>query len=120
MGRDYEKKSLGIVKFQGYELELQFLPSAYVESAQNAVEVIIINGDPSVSEDDWFPGEQYCMLSVNLVNRFQEENEFFVKCWNENYALVEHLKTCDGIKMVNTGKLVPTGHVQAEVWRALI
>lgn len=55
------------------------------------------------------------VLTVNLPNEELGDREIFVKSWSENKEFAEcAMKT--GL-FVDTGRRVPTGFVEAEVWR---
>ena len=60
--------------------------------------------------------EPWCDLTVCLVDAELDDGEFFVKTWSENAdtttALIEQTDL-----FVNTGRIVPTGFVNANVWK---
>jgi len=64
-------------------------------------------------EEDGLP---FATLSVNLPEHPLKEGEFPVKNWFENEEVtpfvLEHTELFE-----DTGKTVPTGHVQAPIWR---
>ena len=60
-------------------------------------------------------GDQFGVLTTNLSDQPQGEGEIFVKTWSENAVLREPILAL-GI-FEDTGKRVPTGFVEAEVWR---
>jgi len=61
-------------------------------------------------------GEPWCDLTVNLPDSELDDGEFFVKTWSENAdtttALIEQTDL-----FINTGRIVPTGYVNANVWK---
>jgi len=61
-------------------------------------------------------GEPYTTLTVNLPNAPLLPGEFFVKTWDIESEEVVSAALKSGI-FVDTGARVPTGYVQAEVWR---
>ena len=61
--------------------------------------------------------EPFATLTVNIVEARLEENEIIVKTWSENESIAKAaLET--GL-FENTGKLIPTGYVNAQVWKVL-
>lgn len=60
-------------------------------------------------------GVPFRILSVNLPESPLEDGEIFVKTWSENAAIREPILAL-GI-FEDTGKRVPTGFTEAEVWR---
>lgn len=60
-------------------------------------------------------GEPFGKLTVNLPHEPLEPNETFVKTWAENEVFREPILACGLFE--DTGKRVPTGFVEAEVWR---
>ena len=67
------------------------------------------NPDPEATED------QEYMLTTNLVNDSLEPGEFFVKTWSENEELAPACMASG--HFIDTGKRVPTGWCEAQVWR---
>ena len=61
-------------------------------------------------------GIPYAIISINLPRDSFEEGEFPVKNWTENEEitpfLLEHTDLFE-----DTGKTVPTGRVEAPIWR---
>lgn len=60
-------------------------------------------------------GLPFAVLTVNLPDDPLEDGEIFVKTWSENAAIREPILAL-GI-FEDTGKRVPTGFTEAEVWR---
>jgi len=94
----------------------------YVETKYGklAIEVKIYatNNVPAVVLTDYeSPRFPVCTLSVNLSDHTHEleEGEFFVKTLSENEYVVK--KCLESGWFEDTGKRVPTGHVQASVWK---
>lgn len=54
-------------------------------------------------------------LTVNLPDEELSEGEFFVKTWSENEQIAQELLNTD--IFLDTGKRVPTGWVEASVWK---
>ena len=87
----------------GYvELELQ---KARYSNNRLAIQLIHI-----VSGDVW------ATLTVNLPDDELDEGEFFVKAWEENKYTAHALMTQTDL-FVDTFRTVPTGFVEAEVWK---
>lgn len=59
--------------------------------------------------------EQWAVITTNLPGVELERGEFTVKTWSENADLRAPL-LATGV-FVDTGKRVPTGFAEAEVWR---
>jgi hypothetical protein len=55
------------------------------------------------------------ILTVNLPGEHLEEGEFFVKTWSENVELSK--ASFDTGLFINTGKRIPTGFVEAQIWK---
>jgi hypothetical protein len=60
-------------------------------------------------------GGTFCVLTVNIPEASLEEGEFLVKGWSENEPIANVLR--NSTYFIDTKKRVPTGHVEAEVWR---
>ena len=60
-------------------------------------------------------GEPVGMLTVNIPSAELEDGEFLVKTWSENEDLAGGALASG--RFVDTGRRVPTGHVEAQVWR---
>lgn len=60
-------------------------------------------------------GEPFCTLTCNLPDEPLEDGEFFVKTWSENEVVAKAAR--ESKLFIDTGKRVPAGHAQAEVWR---
>lgn len=65
-------------------------------------------------------GERFGVLTVNLPESIElgQRGEIAVKTWNENQPLREPA-LASGL-FVDTGRRIPTGHVEAEVWRLAV
>ena len=63
-------------------------------------------------------GEQWCVASVCLPQYRQAADEVFIKNWSENEGLLDAL-VAGGI-VENTGRVLPTGFVRANVCRLLV
>lgn len=64
-------------------------------------------------------GEPIGKLSVNLVDEVHtlSPKEFFAKVWSENEGIAKDA-LASGL-FEDTGRRVPTGHVEAQVWRVV-
>jgi hypothetical protein len=60
-------------------------------------------------------GSQCWVLTVYIEGTKLEKGEILVKTWSENDRMTSALKRTD--LFVDTGKRVPNGFVQAEVWK---
>ncbi len=94
-----------IGQIKAYDTTLDLVRQAYSDG-NLAIEV--------VSAED---GERYGVLTVNLPQSVDlaKNGEFAVKTWNENAPMREPA-LASGL-FVDTGKRIPTGWVEAEVWR---
>jgi hypothetical protein len=72
------------------------------------------DGTPAVVLED-SDGEPWATLSVNIPGAPRETDEILVKTWSENEMLREPL-LASGL-FEDTGRRVPAGFAQAEVWR---
>lgn len=59
--------------------------------------------------------EPFAVLTVNIPELHQQSHEFFVKTWAENEELTQALLKQTDL-FVNTGRSIPTGFVQADIW----
>lgn len=59
----------------------------------------------------------YCTLSVNVPGTQLAEDEFLIKTWSENESLRGPVLTA-GL-FLDTGRRVPAGHAESEVWRLI-
>jgi len=93
-------KFLGEVLFQGSTLKIY--QSEYT------------NGRPAIYlvED----GMLFATVSVNLINESPRDGEFFVKTWLENEIIAPYVLEHTDL-FEDTGKVAPTGRVQAPIWR---
>jgi hypothetical protein len=98
------KVKLNLVKEgRGYvELELQ---KARYSNNRLAIQLIHI-----------VSGQLWATLTVNLPEDELDDGEFFVKAWSENTDTAQALLEQTGV-FVDTFKSVPTGFVEAEVWK---
>lgn len=60
-------------------------------------------------------GERMGVLTVNIPEEELGPGEFLVKTWSENEALAAAALLSGDF--VDTGRRVPTGRVEAQVWR---
>lgn len=60
-------------------------------------------------------GEPWATLTVCIPGTQLAKDEVLVKTWAENEPMREHLLATGDFE--DTGRRVPTGHVEAEVWR---
>jgi hypothetical protein len=88
--------------FNGVELELQ---KAKYGNGRLAIQLIDV---PS--------GEPYATLTVNLPDAGLDDGEFFVKTWSENWNVANALMNQTDL-FVDTFASVPTGFVEAQVWK---
>ena len=61
-------------------------------------------------------GIPFATITVNLPREKLEEGEFFVKDWFENEEITPHILEHTDL-FEDTGKRVPTGLVEAPIWR---
>jgi hypothetical protein len=75
------------------------------------------NGAPAVRLTNAETGEPIATLSINLPEAAHQlgPDEFFAKTWTENKA-VAAAALSSGL-FEDTGKRIPTGFVEAQVWR---
>jgi hypothetical protein len=59
--------------------------------------------------------EPIATLSVYIEGVELEPGEFLAKTWSENQRIAD--QAYESGLFENTGKIVPTGYVEAEVWR---
>ena len=92
---------IGKVVFRGKVLKI--IKTAYSTNGRVAIEL----------KSDGVP---LAVLSVNLPDEEFEEGEFAVKNWSENEEIapfiLEHTDLFE-----DTGKRIPTGWVESQVWR---
>lgn len=60
-------------------------------------------------------GEPLATLTVNVPEATVQEDEIIVKTWAENEGTAKSVMRTGWFE--DTGRRVPTGHVEAEVWR---
>lgn len=75
------------------------------------------NGRYALELTDIDSGEPFGMLTTNLPHVDLMDNEIIVKTWSENAPLAK-AALASGL-FENTGVLVPTGFVEAEIWEVL-
>jgi hypothetical protein len=100
-------------KIEGFEFDVvmfgkahrcKFLTRDYTFGGRLAIRIVTVL--------DEYP---FADLTVNLIEKPLEKNEIFVKTWSENEVIA---KACMATGLFeDTGKRVPTGFVQAQVWR---
>jgi hypothetical protein len=60
-------------------------------------------------------GVSQAVLSVVIMGAKLEPGEFLVKTWSENTSIAAAVKAANIFE--DTGKRVPSGFVQAEIWK---
>lgn len=85
-------------------IRLQVCEDAYMTNGRRAFPILTMIGEP------------FAMLSVNLVDEPLDEskNEVHIKSWAENKDIADQLRNSKWF--TDTGRRVPTGWVEAEVW----
>ena len=73
------------------------------------------NGRLAIQLVDAETEEPIANLTVNLPDEELAEGEFFVKTWSENQPIAA-AALASGL-FQDTGRRVPTGFVEAQVWR---
>jgi len=62
-------------------------------------------------------GSLFAVISCCIPEYIElEEGEILIKSWSENEEVVNFLRETSE-KFSDTGRRVPTGHVEAEVWK---
>ena len=82
---------------------LKFSVSKYIQNDSPAIQIMDQTGLP------------YAVLTVNVPDAKLDEGEFCIKNWSENYEIVQKVSELNLFE--DTGKVVPTGYVEAPVWR---
>lgn len=98
------KVKLDLVKQGLGHVELELMKASYSNN-RLAIQLIDI---PS--------NEPWAMLTVNLPDATLDDGEFFVKTWAENWNTANALMVQTDL-FVDTFKSVPTGYVEAMVWK---
>ena len=93
----------------GEETNLVFIKEKY--SSDNSTAISLITND----EGFW---ETFASLTVCIPEYKLLENEILVKTWSEN-ELLKQLLDLEHPIFLDTGKRVPTGFVEAEVWKII-
>lgn len=88
--------------FNGVELELQ---KAKYGNGRLAIQLIHTES-----------GEPWATLTVNVPNAELDDGEFFVKTWSENWNTANALMEQTDL-FIDTFRSVPTGFVEAVVWK---
>ncbi|MCL4722808.1 MAG: hypothetical protein KJZ90_00835 [Rhodocyclaceae bacterium] len=91
---------IGEIKALGHEIELMAVRYG--------------NGRPAIVMADKEDGLPFGNLSTNLPDVHLGQNEIFVKTWGENGPLRQPVLESGLFR--DTGRRVPAGHVEAEVW----
>jgi hypothetical protein len=92
------------VKAFGKEYRCKFRTGKYSHGNRLAIQAVIC-------EDN----SPFAFLTVNLPDHPLAINEIFVKTWSENE---EFAKACMATGLFeDTGERIPTGFVEAQVWR---
>jgi hypothetical protein len=73
------------------------------------------NQRTAISLIDSHDGSAIGTLTVNLPDEPLNEGEFFVKTWSENSGIAQDCLN-SGL-FINTGRIVKTGWVEAQVWK---
>ena len=60
-------------------------------------------------------GEPLAILTINLPDEPLNPSEMFVKTWSENAEIAA--EALESGLFVDTGKRVPTGFVEAQIWK---
>ena len=97
-------RDLNNIKFVYNNEELCFKISCYLRDG--AVAIII---------EAVYVYETYATLTVNIPCTILEKDEILVKTWSENEPITDFLRNSEFFE--DTGKRVPTGFVEAEIWR---
>jgi hypothetical protein len=74
------------------------------------------NGRIAVTAVDRVTGDRLGRVTVNIPEAQQADGEIFVKTWSENSGWVYQLPELLPHVFRNTGRKVPAGYIQAEVW----
>ena len=53
--------------------------------------------------------------AVNIPEVRLEDKEIIIKNWSENSVFIEKIRKCG--YFTDTGKRIPTGYVEAEIWK---
>ena len=75
------------------------------------------NGRPAIQLVTISDGEPFGTLTCNIPEYNLEENEILVKTWSENEEMAKCCLQSGFFK--DTGKRVPTGFMEAQVWKIL-
>lgn len=73
------------------------------------------NGRLAIKLIDHEDGSNIATITVNLPEVKLAPGEFCVKGWSENREIIEDCRQ-SGL-FIDTGKRIPTGFVQAEIWK---
>ncbi len=57
----------------------------------------------------------YAKLTVNIPETILEDKEILVKTWAENEGIAK--KILQYPMFIDTGKRIPTGYVEAQIWK---
>ena len=91
------------IQYPTGQVEIAVLASRYSHGGRIQVRLEAPNGDP------------WGTLTVNLPDVPLAQNEILVKTWSENKFLRSPALRCGLFE--DTGRRVPNGFVEAEVWR---
>lgn len=69
----------------------------------------------AITAHDAADGGPFGTVTTNLPDFPLEEGEFFVKTWSENQWVPQLLTNCNLFE--DTGKRMPTGFVEAQIWK---
>lgn len=84
---------------------LYLVESKYAADSSTAIELVLPSGEP------------YAVLTVCIpeVGTYLGPNEILVKTWSENMPI--RASALASPYFTDTGKRVPTGFVEAEIWK---
>jgi hypothetical protein len=83
----------------------------------NIVEARYTEGAPAILLED-ADGGPYCTFSTNLDGANLAAGEVLVKTWSENEDMRQPM--LESGLFEDTGRRVPNGFIQAEVWRRVV
>ena len=73
------------------------------------------DGNKAVIINDEITGERISVLTVNMPEIHNKENQFLIKTWSENEEIARDVFNTS--LFINTGTTVPTGYTQAQIWK---
>jgi hypothetical protein len=97
-------------KMDGFKIAIReipcFLEIGYYSDGKPRIRVVEEDGSP------------YGVLTINIPEVDLEEDEILVKTWSENTPMADTILHSTGL-FKDTGKRVPSGMVDAEIWKIL-